>query len=408
MEPRTICFICEWNEGRSAHLELSVRKRQRERGPGTETLSAGLSQGGGINTLRRRFLLERGVPEAEILDHRSTVFDQRCARSDLILVAELPMKERLLEQWPEIEGRVMTIRGFIEGMTPGTEEITADRAHIEDSGGHTESEKLALYRELEDIADAITDRLAAMATSAPTTTAAESRFRQVFGPGHVVLPVVHVASADQALRNTGVAREAGAHGVFLINHGTMGWRKLLQIHEEVTASFPGWWVGVNCLDLEPREMIARATSGISGVWVDNALIVEESQEQPGAEEVQDERQQRGWTGLYFGGVAFKYQRHVEDLAGAARLAARYMDVVTTSGPAAGQAAEVEKIAVMKQALGDHALAIASGVTPENVADYMSHADCFLVATGISRNFEELEPSRVKALMEAVKDNTGAM
>ena len=205
------------------------------------------------------------------------------------------------------------------------------------------------------------------------------------------------------MRNAGVAHEAGAQGVFLINHDsmTMGWRELLQVHEQVTASFPGWWVGVNCLDVSPREVISHVTSAISGVWVDNALIVEEREQQPGAEEVLAERQRRGWSGLYFGGVAFKYQVQVEDYARAAQLAARYMDVVTTSGPATGQAAEVDKIAQMKRALGDHPLAIASGITPENVADFMPHADCFLVATGISRSFEELEPSRVRALMDVV-------
>lgn len=105
--------------------------------------------------------------------------------------------------------------------------------------------------------------------------------------------------------------------------------------------------------------------------------------------------------LYFGGVAFKYQRHVEDFESACRVATRYMDVVTTSGPGTGHAAEVEKIRRMKAALGVIPLAIASGVTPENVADYLPHADCFLVATGISRSFTELDPARVRSLIAAV-------
>ncbi len=400
MKPKTICFICEWNEGRSAHLELGVRQRLLARGLSVQTLSAGLSQGGGVNTLRRRFLLERGVPERELLDHRSTMFDQRCAGADLILVAELQMKERLLDQWPEIAGRVMTIRGFVRGMTPDTEQITAEEAHIEDSGGHQQSEKLALYEELEGIADRVAARLAGMADGGAGASG-DSSFRGVFGPGHVVLPVVHVASQDQALRNTGVAHKAGANGVFLINHG-MGWRELLQIHEQVAAAFSDFWMGVNCLDLEPRETIRRVTPRVNGIWVDNAHIMESTNGQPGAEAVLDERKRRGWAGLYFGGVAFKYQRHVEDLARAAWLAARFMDVVTTSGPGTGQAAEVDKIAEMKQALGDHPLAIASGITPENVADFLPHADCFLVATGISRTFHDLEPSRVGELMHAVR------
>lgn len=57
---------------------------------------------------------------------------------------------------------------------------------------------------------------------------------------------------------------------------------------------------------------------------------------------------------------------------------------------------------MKQALGDTPLAIASGITPENVADYLPHADSFLVATGISRSFTELDPVRVQALVDQVR------
>ena len=55
---------------------------------------------------------------------------------------------------------------------------------------------------------------------------------------------------------------------------------------------------------------------------------------------------------------------------AARNAMPYMDVVTTSGPGTGKAAAPEKIRTIRQAIGDKPLAIASGVTPENVPDYL--------------------------------------
>jgi predicted TIM-barrel enzyme len=79
-----------------------------------------------------------------------------------------------------------------------------------------------------------------------------------------------------------------------------------------------------------------------------------------------------------------------------------MDVVTTSGPGTGQAARPEKVRAMKEAIGSHPLALASGVTPENVTDYLAWVDCFLVATGISYTFEELDPGRVADLVEVVR------
>src|SRR5262245_19066696 len=92
-------------------------------------------------------------------------------------------------------------------------------------------------------------------------------------------------------------------------------------------------------------------------------------------------------------------RHAESLPG-------YMDVVTTSGPGTGHAADTNKIWRMKLALGDTPLAIASGITPENVGNYLPHADSFLVATGISHSFTELDPSRVRALIERVRAFAG--
>ena len=34
--------------------------------------------------------------------------------------------------------------------------------------------------------------------------------------------------------------------------------------------FPDLWLGVNCLDLQPEEVVARIDPGISGIWADNA------------------------------------------------------------------------------------------------------------------------------------------
>ncbi len=229
-----------------------------------------------------------------------------------------------------------------------------------------------------------------------------NRFRNTFTNRHVVLPVVHVASESQALRNAGLAFGGGADGVFLINHA-MGSETLLQIHAVVAARYPNGWIGVNCLDLRPQDVFRQIPGRVDGVWVDNAGIDEKSDEQPSAEAILDARRESESDGLYFGGVAFKYQRKVEDLTSAALKAAQFMDVVTTSGPGTGQAAHVEKIQVMKQALGAFPLAIASGITADNVEDYLPHSDCFLVATGIGRSFEELDPELFQRLIDRVRN-----
>ncbi|MCX5884417.1 MAG: hypothetical protein NT096_00640 [Proteobacteria bacterium] len=228
-----------------------------------------------------------------------------------------------------------------------------------------------------------------------------NQYKKTFSNRHVLLPVIHVISKDQALKNASIAREAGCEGIFLINHG-MPFTNLLEIHHAVFTEFSDWWIGVNCLDLTPKDVFHKITNEVAGVWVDNAMIDEQRENQPEAESIQSARIESGWKGLYFGGVAFKYQRPVQDLDRAARLAVKYMDVVTTSGPGTGQAAFRGKILAMKKVLGDFPLAIASGIRPANIYDYMDVADCFLVATGISISFTELDSNLLKRLVRAIR------
>lgn len=233
-----------------------------------------------------------------------------------------------------------------------------------------------------------------------------SRFRAAFASRHVLLPVVHVVGREQALANARLARDGGADGVFLISHGHITDEELVAIYRDVRAAHPDWWVGLNALSWTPERLFATIGHGVQGVWSDDALIDETRDEQPAAGRVVEVQRGHGWDGLYFGGVAFKYQRQVRDLAAAARQAQRWMDVVTTSGPGTGQAASPAKIRTMKQALGDFPLAVASGVTAENVGDYLPWADCFLTATGVSYTFEELDPARLRDVMSVIRSWRG--
>lgn len=226
-----------------------------------------------------------------------------------------------------------------------------------------------------------------------------SRFREVFSNRHVILPVIHVESDQQAVRNALVARDAGCDGVFLINHG-VGHQTLINSYVAVKEVLEDFWVGINSLGREPAAVFSE--SQVDGLWTDNAGIDENSTTQPYADSVNRERELRHWNGLTFGGVAFKYQPEVTSVGRVARIAADYMDVVTTSGPGTGVAASVDKIRIMKEAIGEFPLAIASGITPENVGAYLPYSDCFLVATGISHDFTRLDPGRVAALVRQVR------
>ena len=69
------------------------------------------------------------------------------------------MKAKLLKQWPEMAGKVMTVKGFIKGMSPSNEDISEEEARMEDAGGKDIDRKLELYVEHERLAEEVAKRL---------------------------------------------------------------------------------------------------------------------------------------------------------------------------------------------------------------------------------------------------------
>ena len=236
------------------------------------------------------------------------------------------------------------------------------------------------------------------------------KFFKVAGPA--VLPVIHVADTGQALRNARVALAEGAQGVFLINHDFSP-EELLPAIRDVRQAYPSLWLGVNFLAVTGRDAFpmlgALQAEGVmvDAYWADDARIDERADRQTEALEIDAVRADSGWTGLYFGGTAFKKQREVDpaDHALSAQIACRHMDAVTTSGVATGRAADISKIETFRAACGAHPLAIASGVTPENVHLYAPLVDAILVATGINHDgdFYNTDPARLRQLVSRVRE-----
>lgn len=239
-----------------------------------------------------------------------------------------------------------------------------------------------------------------------------SEFHQFFDtPGPVVLPVIHVLDEAQTAAGIEHVIDAGLKGCFLINHD-FGIEPFLPILEAIRRRYPDVWLGVNFLAVTGLEAFpVLADLGARGVridayWADDARIDEGSQAQPEAEGIAATRLDCGWHGLYFGGTAFKKQRPVDpgDYARAAGIAGEFMDVVTTSGIATGQSADLGKLADFRGALPERPIALASGITPENARDY-AMVDCFMVATGINfeNDFYRIDPARLSRLVDVCRD-----
>ena len=215
------------------------------------------------------------------------------------------------------------------------------------------------------------------------------------------LPVIHVLNLKQMLRNIATSKSNGADGVFLINHGFMSSKELIALYDKAVETYPDFWIGINCLDLSGYEVFQHVPEHVHGIWVDDGGVDDESRMY--AKLISSSRKRSPFQGMYFGGVASRGQCPVENVRRLAKKATKYMDVITTSGPMTGTSASVDKIFSMKEAIGERSLALASGVTVDNVENYLPYVDYFLVATGISINFYELDPLKVMNLSRKIHD-----
>jgi len=230
--------------------------------------------------------------------------------------------------------------------------------------------------------------------------------------GPVVLPVIHVLDVSQVERNIRIVKHRGAPGLLLINHDiSVG--DFVPIICEVRRHFPSLWMGVNFLavtGLDAFPILGKLQQEgvqVDAYWADDARIdeMQARDQQIEAAAIAAARRRSGWNGLYFGGTCFKKQRQVlpEHFEDAARIAANWMDVVTTSGIATGRAPELSKVGAFRRGAGDAPLALASGITPFNAAHFADDIDCIIVGTGINLDgdFYNFDPEKVEQLMKFV-------
>lgn len=197
----------------------------------------------------------------------------------------------------------------------------------------------------------------------------------------MIYPVIHVLDEKLALEQADIAFDAGADGVFLISHYGKD-NDLPAMGEKIKAKYPDKKVGLNFLALGPvNAYLAARQSGLDMAWGDNCGV-----DSSGANHLAYALRNLVAEGTVevFASVAFKYQPVDSKPDVAATNAFRCGFIPTTSGDATGSAPSVDKIAFMSEAVGGK-LAVASGMTAENIqrfAPYLSHV---LVATGVSED-----------------------
>jgi predicted TIM-barrel enzyme len=226
-------------------------------------------------------------------------------------------------------------------------------------------------------------------------------------PDRAVLPVIHPQDEEQALRNIQVAIDAGAAGVFLVNNDILP-EEAIKIFRAARAAFPEYWLGINLLGLEPHQALGLAFAhaialGANGLQTDNARIADHDGPSPTASSLWTLKKEGAAGLVYFGGVAFKGQDTPLGLERAASNAAGLMDVVTTSGSSTGAPPAMGKVRTMREAIGpDAKLAVASGVSINNIEGLLTYVDYFLVGSSISPTWVDLDPGKTAELVAACR------
>jgi len=230
--------------------------------------------------------------------------------------------------------------------------------------------------------------------------------------------VIHALTTEQVAQNIKVAMEEGADGCFLINHD-FDYPQLLPIIRHVRGLFPEVFLGTNFHTLNGAEAfpilgrLAREGVKIDAYWADNACIEHErpAQDQGMAQKILDTKASSGWDGLYFGGTAFKNPRNhaklcrpvpPEACTHAASIATQYMDVVTTSGPDAGQASDDDKMKGMREGCKETPLAVASSLTAEDLAPLAPSVDAFLLHASVHADAHTMDAQKLRALVSRLR------
>jgi len=217
-----------------------------------------------------------------------------------------------------------------------------------------------------------------------------------------VWPVIHIKSDSpaQTMRNADIALRCDCEGVFLISMEGDN-RRVMPLARHVKAKFRGLKVGVNLLGVDPVLALGQSLAeGLDATWTDSPGVTSQGASATARDTAALLRDHPEHA--FFGSVAFKYQPEELDPCAAALAASALGMVATTSGSATGSAPSVEKLRSLRAALGTRPLAVASGITPENVAElgpYLSH---ILVATGVSKSFYEFDEARLQRLVQEVR------
>lgn len=219
------------------------------------------------------------------------------------------------------------------------------------------------------------------------------------------IPVIHHLDIPTTLKNAKIADSVGCEYVALIQHEGKDYL-LSEACLAISKSFPKLSIVVNNLSFSFYTsvldgLLSTLDYNVKGTWVDNCGI-SSSRVSKDAEWVSTVVKSEQWKSYkIFGGVAFKYQEFEKHPELAAKTAYNLGFIPTTSGSETGESPSVSKTRSMAEVLPERILAVASGITPENVSDFLPYVQYYFVVTGISRDFYNFDYEKANKLQDII-------
>lgn len=216
--------------------------------------------------------------------------------------------------------------------------------------------------------------------------------------------VIHHLDLQTSLEQVGLARACGADGVFLISHHHDD-EAVLAAASASKEIFHEFQVGINLLSSSPRYACQQALArSLDMVWADY-MGVDGGGVTPVGFELSEFAQDNPRVKL-FASVAFKYQRVEVNPERAAFNAMKLGFIPTTSGVGTGQAPQIDKIESMSKTVNGK-LAVASGMTPENISQFAPYLAHVLVATGVSADEYRMDREKLTGFVLNCKEAQNA-
>jgi len=221
-----------------------------------------------------------------------------------------------------------------------------------------------------------------------------------------IIPVIHIQNEHQVLINIERCRVQGIKSFFLICHdyGFEAIDRLVNVASVVDMVFDDLWLGVNFLQLQNKGAVKKINDRdmrVDALWCDSGLIIGPGQYEE-AKQLSEQLKagKRSQNAIYFGGMDFKYQKAIrfQDRREVYAEAVKYIDVITTSGDGTGKAPTAVKLAAIREMIGSHPMAVASGASADNREMMEKYADYILVATSITDPDEYINPEKLKRFL----------